>query len=145
MGEPAPVVIGWKEFVTFPDWHGRRVKAKVDTGARTSAIDVAGYRLLPHGPGRFLAELRLSLDRRRPERVTLVTTPVLKTVCVTSSTGQREERPVVATRIRIGPVIREIELTVTNREGRLFRMLLGRKALEGAFIVDVSRKYVQTQ
>jgi hypothetical protein len=54
----------------------------------------------------------------------------------------REQRPVIETSVRLGPVVKRVRITVTNRSTMLFRMILGRKALEGDFIVDVSKKYL---
>ena len=68
--------------------------------------------------------------------------PVLRMVVVSNSAGMREQRPLVETEVRLGPVSKRIALTVTNRAGMLFPVILGRKALEGDFLVDVSRKYV---
>jgi hypothetical protein len=137
----APILVGWKEFLVFPDWGIRRVKVKMDTGARTSALDVLSYELRETDSGR-VADLRLALSRKHPERVHFVTVPVLKTVVVSSSTGAREERPLIETTIRLGPISKRIRVTITNRSRMLFRMILGRKALEGDFIVDVSKKYL---
>lgn len=136
-----PFVIGWKEYLDFPDWGVRRVKAKIDTGARTSAIHVAGYELYQKEHQGLFAELRMGLDRRRPEQITLVHAPVLRMLSVTDSGGHAELRPLIAARIKLGPVAKQVLLTVANRESMLFRMLLGRKALEGDFLVDVTRKY----
>jgi hypothetical protein len=140
-GAAPPLVIGWKEYVSFPEWGVRRVKAKVDTGARTSVLDVAGYDLF-ETPAGLVAELRLRLCRRDPERVAVVRAPVLRMVVVRNSGGVPERRPLVEAAVKVGPVTRRIPLTVTCRRGMCFRMLLGRKALEGAFVVDVSRKYL---
>jgi len=137
----APVTIGWKEYVEFPDWRIRRVKVKIDTGARTSALDVLIYDLRQTDSG-LVADLRLALSRKYPERVTVVSAPVLKTVVVSSSTGMREQRPVIETVLRLGPVTKCVHVTITNRSRMLFRMILGRKALEGDFVVDVSKKYL---
>lgn len=137
-----PLVIGWKEYVDFPDWNIGRVKVKIDTGARTSALDAVGYELREEGEGGLVAELRLALDRRRPERLTVVRTPVLQMVVVSNSSGIRERRPLIETTIRLGPVSKRVLVTVANRSGMLFRMILGRKALEHDFIVDVSKKYL---
>jgi hypothetical protein len=137
-----PLLIGWKEYVAFPEWGIRRVKVKVDTGARTSALDVARYRLHRLAGGGLLAELYLALDRRHPERLTVVQTPVLRTVVVCNSGGIREHRPLIEATMRLGPVTKRVRLTITNRSRMLFRIILGRKALEGNFIVDVSRKYL---
>jgi hypothetical protein len=137
-----PVRIGWKEYVDLPEWGLRRVKLKVDTGARTSVLDVADYEVL-EVPGRGLvARLRLRLSRKHPKRVTVLEAPVLRMVVVRNSGGVPEERPLLETTIRLGPVCKRIRLTVTNRSGMLFRMLLGRQALAGDFVVDVTEKYL---
>jgi hypothetical protein len=141
-GPDRPVVIGWKEYVDLPDWDLRRIKVKVDTGARTSVLDVAGYELT-EVPGRGLvARLRLALYRKHPERVTVVEAPVLSLVRVRNSGGGQEQRPVLETTLRLGPVCKRIRLTITNRAPMLFRMLLGRHTLAGDFVVDVSHKYL---
>jgi hypothetical protein len=137
-----PLLIGWKEYVEFVDWGVRWVKAKIDTGARTSALDVSGYEIREADGQGLVAELRVALDRKHPERLTVVHTPVLRMVCVSNSAGACEERPLIQTTIRLGPVVKPVYLTVTDRSRMLFRMILGRRALDGDFIVDVSRKYV---
>lgn len=135
------VPIGWKEYVGFPDWGIRRLRVKVDTGARTSALGVASYELR-HMEGRGLvAELRLALGRQ-PDSLRTVLAPVLRVVVVRNSSGMREQRPLVEARVRLGPVIKPVLLTITNRSGMRFRMILGRQALERDFVVDVSRKYL---
>jgi hypothetical protein len=134
--------VGWKEYVDFPDWGLRRIKVKIDTGARTSALDVARYDLREAGGGGLIAQLGLALDRKHPERLTVVHTPVLKMIVVANSGGAREERPLIETRVRLGPVTKRVCLTVTSRAGMRFPMILGRKALEGDFLVDVSQKYL---
>jgi hypothetical protein len=141
-GTEGPVRIGWKEYVELPEWRLRRVKAKVDTGARTSVLDVASYDLL-EVPGRGLvARLRLRVSRKHPERVRVVEAPVLRMVVVRNTGGVLEERPLLETTLHLGPVTKRIRLTVTNRSHMRFRMLLGRLALAGDFVVDVSAKYV---
>ena len=92
--------------------------------------------------GRRVARLRLALNRRRPDRTTLVEAPVLRMVHVTNSGGVREERPMIEATIRLGPVEKRIRLTITRRHGMRFPMILGREALAGGFVVDVARKYV---
>jgi hypothetical protein len=141
-GTARPVRIGWKEYVELPEWKLRRIKVKVDTGARTSVLDVASYELL-EVPGRGLvARLRLALSRKHPERVTVVEASVLRTVVVRNSSGVPEQRPLLETTIRLGPVTKRIRLTVTDRSPMRFRMLLGRLALAGDFVVDVGQKYL---
>src|SRR5438105_3752135 len=126
-----PLIIGWKEYGDFVDWRIRRVKIKIDTGARTSALDVCSYALKPAEDGTLVAELQLQLGHRRPTRMRTVYAPVLKVVEVRNTSGNLEERPVIETRLRLGPVVKSVQLTVTNRSCMLFRMILGRTALDG--------------
>jgi hypothetical protein len=137
-----PLLIGRKEYVYFPEWGHCRVKVKVDTGARTSAIDAISYQLLETPDRGQIVELRLAVDARHPERERVVRAPMLRRVMVSNSNGMRELRPVIEAELRLGPVTKRVQLTVTNRAGMLFRMILGRKALEGDFVVDVSKKYL---
>jgi hypothetical protein len=143
MSDPhEPFTIGWKERIDFPDWGLRRVRAKIDTGARTSAIGAVYYELLDlPGRGR-VADLLLALDRKAPDRQVRIQAPVLGTLVVCNSGGQRELRPVVETRVRLGPLTKVIRLTVTNRCHMRFPIILGRTALAGDCIVDVNRKYL---
>ena len=63
-------------------------------------------------------------------------------VIVKNTGGVSEQRPLIETTIRLGPVTKRVRLTVTHRSGLRFPVILGRKALEGDFIVDVSKKYL---
>ena len=134
--------IGWKEYLEFTEWDLRRIRVKIDTGARTSALDVVRYELTETADGGMMATLLLALDRRHPGRFTRIHTPVLRTVVVSNTGGTREERPVVETAVRLGPVQKRIRITITNRSSMRYRMILGREALAGDFVVDVSRKYL---
>jgi hypothetical protein len=136
------VLLGWKEYVDFPDWQLRRVKAKIDTGARTSALDARDYEVREGPDQRFTVRLRLILHRRHPDRLTLIEAPILGFVNVSSSNGVREQRPVLETTIRLGSVLKRVRLTVTDRSNMLFPMILGRTALGQDFLVDVSQKYL---
>lgn len=137
-----PLLLGWKEYLDFPEWGIRRVKVKIDTGARTSALGVARYVLREQAGAGMVAELHLRLHRKHPDRLVVVQVPVLRTLVVCNSSGMREPRPLIETTIRLGPVTKPVLLTLTNRAGMRFGMLLGRKALEGDFVVDVSKKYL---
>jgi hypothetical protein len=143
MTDPSPpLVLGWKERIDFPDWKLRRVKVKIDTGARTSALGAVYYEVTDRpGEGR-VADLVLALDRKAPDKQVRLRVPVLGTVRVRNSSGQLETRPVVETRIKLGPLTKVIRLTVTNRAAMRFPVILGRQALTGECVVDVSRKYL---
>jgi hypothetical protein len=137
-----PLVVGWKEYLDLPELGIARLKAKVDTGARTSALHVSGVRLLAeHADGSGEIELTVPLSRRHPARTVTARAHMLRRVRVTDSGGASELRPVIETELVLGPVRKRILLTLTDRAGMLFRMLIGRKALEGDFLVDVSRRY----
>jgi hypothetical protein len=143
MSDPTPpLLIGWKERIDFPDWDLRRVKVKIDTGARTSALGAVYYELRDVPDLGRVADLVLALDPREPERRVNLRVPVLTTVVVRNSGGQCEWRPVVETRVRLGPLTKVIRLTVTNRSQMRFPVILGRQALAGDFLVDVTRKYL---
>ena len=137
----APVAIGWVEAAALPEWKVRRIRAKMDTGARTSALDVPHYHLVDTDQG-TLVELHLALSRHQRTKVKRVRTPLLRMVMVQTSCGTRERRPVVETVLRLGPVLKRIRLTITNRAGMRYRLILGRSALDGDFVVDVSRKHL---
>jgi len=124
--------------VDLPEWGVRRLRAKADTGARTSALHVENVEELPRGRVAF----DIILDRRRRHRRIRVETRIRRRARVRSSTGHYTTRIFVSTWLRLGPVQREIEISLVDREGMLFRMLLGRSALAGAFVVDVARRRV---
>lgn len=140
----APLVIGWTEYLDLPDLGITRLKAKVDTGARTSSLHVAAIRRLSgRDDGEAEIEITMAPDRRRPERLVRARVHQLARIRVTDSGGHSELRPVIETLLVLGPVTKRVRLTLADRSTMLFRMILGRKAIEGAFVVDVSRKYLQ--
>ena len=134
-------VIGRRERVSFPAWDLQRVRAKVDTGAFSSVLDVSSYELIEGECGPRV-RLTIALSRRRHDRVLCVEEPVVKMVKVRSSTGSQAMRPLIEPMVRMGPVTRPIRLTVSNRARMRCRMLLGRQAIAGLFLVDVRAKYL---
>jgi hypothetical protein len=95
---------------------------------------------LPDGTAEI--ELTVDTDRRRPERRVTARVRTLGRVRVVDSGGHPEIRPVIATELVLGPVRKRVLVTLTDRSGMLFRMILGRKALEGDFLVDAAQKYL---
>ncbi len=140
--DPAPadgngkLLIGWTEYVSLPAWGIQELRAKVDTGARTSALHVTGLERLAGNRVRF----EVILSRKQAHKRVTVETVACKWARVRSSTGIYRRRCFVRTLLRIGPVEKEIELSLVNREKMLFRMLIGRKALEHDFLVDASQR-----
>lgn len=141
--ETRPTTLGWKEFVDLPQLGLSGLKAKVDTGARTSALHVDSLIVTErHADGTASIEFDVPLDRKRPVRRVRTRATMLEEVKVTDSGGNAEVRPVIETELVIGPVSKSVRLTLTDRTGMLFRLLLGRKALEGDFLIDVGKKYL---
>ncbi|MFI4881129.1 MAG: ATP-dependent zinc protease [Phycisphaerales bacterium JB064] len=135
-----PIAMGWRERVDLPLWHVRGVRAKIDTGARTSAIHVAGFEHLPNGRIRFEVVMR-----ERPQRRTKwVEADIIRESVVKPSSGQPQVRPVVRTTLAIGPLEIETEVGLVCRQGMLCRMLVGRRTIAGLAVVDPSRTYVLT-
>lgn len=127
-----PLLIGWRELVDLPEWGLRGIRAKIDTGARTSALHVAEFEILAGDRVRFEV-----VAREKPERKTRwVEAPLVRHSIVKPSSGERQERPVVSTRLRIGNREHEAEISLVCRKGMLCRMLVGRTALAGTFVVD---------
>lgn len=132
------IVIGWSEPVDFVAWGIRGLNAKVDTGARTSALHVENLESLPENHVRF----DVVLSRRNSLRRKSVTARVSRWANVRSSTGHFTERCFVKTKVRIGPIEKSIEISLISRERMIYRMLIGREALDSDFLVDVSHRSV---
>lgn len=139
-GKKERVVIGWNEYVDLPDWKITGLKAKVDTGARTSALHVDDISELSRDRVRF----DVILHRKHTDRRVTIEVPVLRRASVRSSTGLKETRYFVKTRIRLGTVEKEIEVSLAARGPMLFRMLLGRNALTGDFLIDPGHRALAT-
>ncbi|MEM7481773.1 MAG: RimK/LysX family protein [Acidobacteriota bacterium] len=130
--------IGWLERVALPLWGIPGIRAKSDTGARSSAIDVANLVELPGGRVSF----EVILDRRTPEDHRVVEASIVRKARVRSSNGQAHDRLFVRTEMEIGSHRVEVELGLVRRPKLVCRMLLGRRALEGHFLVDAGRSYL---
>lgn len=130
--------IGWKETLDLPDWHIRNMLAKMDTGARGSAIDVKDIIELPDNRVRFA----IVLHRKDRSQTHTVEAPIHRRTRIRSSNGQCHDRFVVCTRLRIAGIEKTVELSLVNRKRMICRMLLGRTALAGTFLVDSSEKYL---
>ncbi|HXK18834.1 MAG TPA: RimK/LysX family protein [Polyangiaceae bacterium] len=133
-----PRLIGTAEYVDFPDWGVQSLSARVDTGARTSALHVENVKLLAGSRVRFDVRLR----RDDPSARVTVETKVSRRTEVRASTGQTEPRLFVKAHIRLGGREQLIEVGLVDRRHMLYRMLLGRSALQRRYVVDVSKRYV---
>ena len=132
--------IGWREWVTLPDLDIPAIKAKIDTGARTSALHAFDMKVFTAG-GQQRMRFGIRPLQRRKHLVRYCETDILERRMVTDSGGHRELRYVIRTRVSLAGVTWPIEITLTRRDNMKFRMLLGRTALKGRFLVDPNKSY----
>ncbi|KPK49857.1 MAG: ribosomal protein S6 modification protein [Thiotrichales bacterium SG8_50] len=128
-------VLGWTEWVALPDLAVPKIKCKVDTGARTSALHafyVEGFQ----EDGKQRVRFGLHPDQGNSEKEIHCVADVLDTRNVTDSGGHIEARYVILTPMVLGTEMWPIEITLTNRDTMRFRMLLGRTAIADNFLVD---------
>lgn len=134
------VMLGWREWVDLPGLGAHAIRAKVDSGARSSALHVdaqwrfvdagapwVGFRLTPGGTDGVAMECMAPLSDERE---------------VTDSGGHRTRRAFVRTTLRLAGIEREIDINLTDRRGMRFPMLLGRSAMARMFTVDPARSFL---
>jgi predicted deacylase len=142
--EPAKLRVGWVEHVTLPDLAIPRLKAKIDTGARTSALHIAAVRTVDTAGGphrRPILEITVP-GGGRGRKPHLVRAAVRGYAVVRDTSGRTERRPVIETALRLGPIKKRIAVTLTNRGDMVYPMLIGRTALGSGFVVDPARRYL---
>lgn len=133
--------LGWREWLALPELGIDNIKAKVDTGARSSALHA--FYITPFTrDGSPWVRFGIHPDQRSSDTVIDCEAPVLDRRKVTDSGGHAEERFVIDTAVTVGDQTTRAEITLTDRENMRFRMLLGRTAMRGTFTVDPGRSYL---
>ena len=126
--------IGWREWIGFPELGIERIKAKIDTGARTSSIHAYRIRKIDGDEPRVEFFLHPVQHHRQPELRCVAEIADERTV--KSSNGEQETRYVILTPMSMGEEIWPVELTLSNRDQMGFRVLVGRVAIRGRYVVD---------
>ena len=137
-------VLGWREWIALPELGIERIKAKVDTGARTSTLHA--FSLQPfdeNGTNRIRFDMHPL--QHNTKRVITCEADVVDIRWVTDSGGHSEQRYVIQTPIVVNNFSWSIEVTLTERDTMLFRMLLARNAIRGRFMVDPSRSFLMSK
>ncbi|MFT5465403.1 MAG: hypothetical protein ACI8UO_000497 [Verrucomicrobiales bacterium] len=134
-------IIGWREWLTLPDLGISRIKAKTDTGARSSALHTHDYRVFTENGIEMVRFHIHPLKKANSEELECIL-PVSGFREVKDSGGHSELRPFIKTTAKIGDIEWTIDVSLTNRERMKFRMLLGRAAISDHFIVDPSQSYL---
>jgi glutathione synthase/RimK-type ligase-like ATP-grasp enzyme len=139
---PSPFIIGWLEWLALPELGLPAIKAKIDTGARTSALHA--FLIEPFGPaGAPMVRFGVHPIPGRLDVAVFCSAPIADRREVTSSNGERETRYFIRTEVRLGDRSWPIEIGLTNRESMSYRMLLGRQAIREDMMVDAATSFRQ--
>jgi len=142
IGKPPKLLIGWQEWCALPKLLVPAIKAKIDSGAKTSALHAFDIRPF-HRHGELYVHFIVHPLQRSKKIPTSCTALVVDQRTVMNSGGHKELRYVINTMVTLGQMTWDIEITLTNRDPMTFRMLLGRNALKGHLIIDPGKTLSQ--
>lgn len=133
-------VIGWREWIGLPELGIKSVKAKVDTGARSSSLHAFDLEQFVKD-GEQWVQFKVHPNQRDTRKTVIAKAKILEMRSVRSSSGKANMRPVILTQIKLLNENWSVELTLANRDQMGFRMLLGREAFRKKFLVDAGNSY----
>lgn len=134
------IIIGNREWCTFPELNIPAIKARVDSGARTSSIHAYDIKTYTHQGQKWVRFEAHPLQKNKRTRI-FCEAPLIDRRNVKSSSGESEKRHVISTTLRLGEEEWKVEVTLTNRDSMGYRMLLGREAMNGRVLIDPSASY----
>ena len=137
-------IIGWREVITLPQLGIEKIKAKIDTGARSSALHAFNIKELQR-EGKQIIQFQVHPVQRDNKTTITSEAELLEYRKIRNSGGIAQLRPVIKTEVNLGGQSWTIELTLTNRDVMGFRMLLGRQAVRNKFLVDPGRSFLQSR
>lgn len=135
-------MLGWREWVALPEFGIAQIKAKIDTGARSSAlhtVDMEPYQKAGENWLMFTVETK----QKQTGQLIECHAPIKDRRVVSDSGGHKQRRYVIETQLIFGQHLIQAEITLTNRDSMRFRMLLGRTAMNKTFIIDPHASYLQ--
>ena len=136
-------VMGWREWVSLPELGVAKIKAKVDTGAATSAMHISHFRMLnSKKKDSAKVEFRIHPVQGKSHPAIIARAHLVEHRHVRSSVGHLTERPVIHTTLKVGENSWPIELTLVNRDIMSFRMLIGREAIKRRYLVNPGRSHL---
>lgn len=136
------ILIGWREWVELPDLGIGKIKAKIDTGARTSALHA--FDIEPFKTSRSKNKVRFALHpiQRNNHHIVYCEADLLDKRNIKNSGGDIEDRYIITTALYMGDKKWPIELTLTNRDTMGFRLLLGRTAINKEFLIAPNKSFL---
>lgn len=134
-------MVGWREWLSLPELNVPHIKAKIDTGARTSALHAFSVNAYVK-KGVHRVKFLIHPYQNRKDIIKECDARIVDRRMVSDSGGHKERRYVILTSIQLGDSVWEVEITLTNRDTMKFRMLLGRTAMRGRVLVNPSRSFL---
>lgn len=139
--QPVPQLAGWREWVALPALHIGAIKAKIDTGARSSSLHAFNIETFERS-GKVWVRFDVHPLQRNVDVTVKAEARVLEFRHIRSSSGHQTLRPVIRTNVALGGRRWTVDLTLAARDEMGFRMLLGREAVRKRFVVDPSRSFL---
>lgn len=127
--------VGWRETVSLPKFKLKDLRAKIDTGAKTSALHADKIEVITVNGKKIVKFLFITEEGKH----LTIKTPFIEERAIKSSNGDKTLRPVIKTEIKMGKEQFEIEVTLINRDLMGFKMLIGREALNGRFVINPAK------
>ena len=137
-------IIGWREFVGLPQLKIERIKAKIDTGARSSALHAFNIQEVYQNKKRVI-KFQVHPKQRNDQTIINTQAELLEYREIRNSGGIVQLRPVIETKVKLGDFSWSIELSLTDRDVMGFRMLLGRQAVRNKFLVNPGKSFIQSR
>ncbi|HAC62532.1 MAG TPA: ATP-dependent zinc protease [Cyanothece sp. UBA12306] len=138
------LIIGWRERIALPELGIEEIKVKIDTGARSSALHALDIEMFTEAQ-KQMVRFKVHPYQRDTNQTIITQAELSEHRKVRSSTGHDQLRPVIKTMVQLGGQQWPIELTLTNRDVMGFRMLLGRQAIRGRFMVDSRKSFLASR